>query len=66
MTSRPKQVDCRYEPAYPEHPECVVFALSSPNLTCHSPRPRCAVEGPHATNQCGEWADYKARHAAGA
>lgn len=51
---RPKQTDCRYEPAFPAH-ETVVFAMSAPNLCIHLASRRCSIEEPHLISNCLEF-----------
>lgn len=58
MTQRPKQTNCRNEPAYPDH-ETVVMSMKNPNLTAHLPSKRCDVQCPHPIIYCGEFESMK-------
>lgn len=54
MSARPKQQDCRYEPAYPDH-DTVVCAMAAPDITVHRASPRCEIDHPHPISECGEF-----------
>lgn len=43
------------EPGYPNHPT-VIMSMRRPGLTAHLPTERCAIQEPHETSECGEWA----------
>ena len=53
MSTRPRQTDCRSEPAYPDH-ETVVWSLGNPELVVHRPA-ICGIQSPHRIDECAEF-----------
>lgn len=54
MMARPKQLDCRYEPPYPDH-FTVLFVWSAPELVLHMPGQYCMKDYPHPIGECKEF-----------
>lgn len=52
--SRRVPTNCQNEPHYPGI-DTVTFSIRYPELTCHYPTTRCAIQPPHAIAECGEW-----------
>jgi hypothetical protein len=51
---RSEPYGCQHEPPYPGL-ETVTFSVRFPDMTCHHPSERCAIQEPHQIEECGEF-----------